>query len=102
MSYEIIEKLQREIAGYTDDPAFHQVGMVVEVGDGIARIKGLTKAVSQELLHIQTKSGDVPAIAFSLEEEFIGAIILARGEGVAVGDRVETYAVGNCRLLKQL
>ncbi len=88
MSYEIIEKLQREIAGYTDDPAFHQVGMVVEVGDGIARIKGLTKAVSQELLHIQTKSGDVPAIAFSLEEEFIGAIILARGEGVAVGDRV--------------
>ena len=88
MSYEIIEKLKREIAEHHDDPSFHAVGTVVEVGDGIARIKGLTKAVSQELLQIETSSGDVPAIAFSLEEEFIGAIILATGNGVSVGDRV--------------
>ena len=88
MSYEVIEKLKREIAGFKDDPQFHAIGTVVEVGDGIARISGLTKAVSQELLSIQTKVGDIPAIAFSLEEEFIGAIILAPVSGVRVGDRV--------------
>jgi F-type H+/Na+-transporting ATPase subunit alpha len=88
MSYEIIEKLKREIAGYEDDPSFHAVGTVVEVGDGIARIKGLTRAVSQELLHIETKAGNVSAIAFSLEEEFIGTIILGAANSVSVGDRV--------------
>ncbi len=89
MSYEIIEKLKREIAGFKDDPEFHAIGTVIETGDGIARISGLTKAVSQELLYIQTKEGDVPAIAFSLEEECIGSIILAPGTGVKVGDRVQ-------------
>ncbi|PIR83343.1 F0F1 ATP synthase subunit alpha [Candidatus Kaiserbacteria bacterium CG10_big_fil_rev_8_21_14_0_10_56_12] len=88
MSYEVIEKLKHEIAGFKDDPHFHAVGTVVEVGDGIARISGLTKAVSQELLAIHTSEGDIPSIAFSLEEEFIGAIILAPASGVKVGDRV--------------
>jgi len=88
MSYEIIEKLKRDIAGFTDDPKFHSIGTVMEVGDGIARISGLSKAVSQELLFIQTTDGDIPAIAFSLEEEFIGSILLAPVGGIKVGDRV--------------
>ncbi len=88
MSYEIVEKLKREIAGFKDDPKFQSVGTVVEVADGIARISGLKAAVSQELLSIRTSEGEVPAIAFSLEEEFIGAIILSEGSGVKVGDRV--------------
>jgi F-type H+-transporting ATPase subunit alpha len=88
MSYELIEKLKRDIIAHEDHPTVHNVGTVVEVGDGIARIKGLTKAVSQELLSITTTDGEVPAIAFSLEEEFIGAIVLASGNAVAVGDRV--------------
>ncbi len=88
MSYEIIQKIKREIAEFKDDPALRSVGMVVEVGDGIAKISGLSEALSQELLSIETVSGPVPAIAFSLEEQFIGSIILGDARGVKVGDRV--------------
>lgn len=88
MSYEIVEKLKREIGGWKDDPAVRKVGAVVETADGIARISGLSGALSQELLSIETKGGPVPCIAFSLEQEFIGAIILAEGARVSVGDRV--------------
>ena len=42
MSYEIIEKLKKEIAGYQDDTHFEHVGLVTEVGDGIAKISGLS------------------------------------------------------------
>ncbi|MES2953450.1 MAG: F0F1 ATP synthase subunit alpha [Patescibacteria group bacterium] len=88
MSYEIIQKIKREIAEFKDDPALRSVGTVVEVGDGIAKISGLSEALSQELLSIETASGAVPAIAFSLEEQFIGSIILGDASGVSVGDRV--------------
>ena len=44
MSFEIIEKLKKEISQYKDDTAFEHVGVVTEVGDGIAKISGLSKA----------------------------------------------------------
>jgi len=89
MSYEIIEKLKREIAGFKDDPKFHSIGTVIETADGIARISGLSSAVSQELLYIEAKGGDVPAVAFNLEDEFIGAVLFAEGSKVGVGARVK-------------
>jgi len=89
MSYEIIEKLKKEIAGYQDDTKFEHVGLVTEVGDGIAKISGLSKALSQELLNIESHGGDIAAIAFNLEESFIGAVILGDGQKVKVGDRVK-------------
>jgi F-type H+-transporting ATPase subunit alpha len=88
MSYEIIEKLRKEISDFKDDPRLAVIGTVVEVGDGIAKISGLSDAVSQELLQIDTKAGVVPAVAFSLEEQYIGAIILGEAKSVKVGDRV--------------
>src|SRR3989338_5645149 len=88
MSYEIVEKLKKEIAGFKDDPKLRAIGKVVEVGDGIARVSGLAGALSQELLTIETKSGGTSAIAFNLEEEFIGAVILGEANRVSVGDRV--------------
>lgn len=89
MSYEIIEKLKKEIAGYKDDTKFEHVGVVTEVGDGIAKISGLSRALSQELLNIESYGGDVAAIAFNLEESFIGAVILGDAQKVKVGDRVK-------------
>lgn len=89
MSYEIIEKLKKDIAGYKDDAQFEHVGLVTEVGDGISKISGLSKALSQELLNIQSHDGDVAAIAFNLEESFIGAVILGDAQKVKVGDRVK-------------
>ena len=88
MSYEIIEKIKREIAGFKDDPKFRSIGMVVETADGIARVSGLSAALSQELLEIEGKRGKVAAIAFNLEEEFIGAVLLGESDSVGIGDRV--------------
>src|SRR3989344_6860142 len=89
MNYDIIEKLKKEIEGFKDDPRFEDVGSVVEAGDGIAKISGLRKALSQELLSIETHAGEVFAVAFNLEENFIGAVILGDASSVRVGDRVK-------------
>jgi F-type H+-transporting ATPase subunit alpha len=89
MSYEIIEKLKNEIGGVKMEEGLRDVGVVTEWGDGIAKISGLSGALSQELLQIETSSGDVPALVFNLEENFIGAIILNEASGLRVGDRVK-------------
>jgi F-type H+-transporting ATPase subunit alpha len=57
MSYEIIEKLKRDIEGYKEKPEWQEIGRVIEVGDGIVRILGLRNAVSQEVLIIETIHG---------------------------------------------
>lgn len=88
MSYEIIEKLKKEIKDYRDDQKFEEVGIVNEFGDGIVKIAGLPGALSQELLTIETKDGSVPALVFNLEENFIGGVLLSEAPALSVGDRV--------------
>ncbi|HUC31554.1 MAG TPA: F0F1 ATP synthase subunit alpha [Candidatus Paceibacterota bacterium] len=88
MSYEIIEKLKKDIEGYKEKPEWAEVGRVIEVGDGIVRILGLRNAVSQEVLIIETVHGERPALALSLEEESIGGLVLGDFLSVAVGDTV--------------
>jgi len=88
MSYEIIEKLKKNIEGYKEKPEWNEIGRVIEVGDGIVRIIGLRNAVSQEVLIIETVHGDRPALALSLEEESIGSLVLGDFLSVAVGDTV--------------
>jgi len=90
MSYDIIEKLKKEIAGYKEEAALESVGTVVESGDGIARISGLRNALSQEILLIESDRKDVAALAFNLEENFIGAVILGETYEVRVGSRVRS------------
>ena len=89
MAYEIVEKLKKQIAGFKDETAFEDVGVVTETGDGIVKLSGLRKALSQELLTIDTESGPVSAVVFNLEEGFIGAVILGDALKVRVGDRVK-------------
>jgi F-type H+/Na+-transporting ATPase subunit alpha len=88
MSYEIIEQLKKAIEGYKESPEWESVGQVLEVGDGVARITGLKHAQSQEILLIETGSGDVAALALSLEEETIGALILGDDLHVSSGAKV--------------
>ncbi len=88
MSYDIIEKLKKEIEGFKDEAEFKNVGLVTETADGIAKITGLPNTLSQEILTIETKSGDVSALASNLEEASIGTIILGDYEKVKIGDRV--------------
>ncbi len=89
MAYEIIEKLKREIEGYKDKAAWAEVGRVLEVGDGIVKILGLRNAVSQEILMIETSHGPRKALALSLEEESIGALVLDDFLAIEVGNTVK-------------
>jgi F-type H+/Na+-transporting ATPase subunit alpha len=89
MSYDIVEKLKKEIEGFKDEAKFESVGFVVETGDGIARVSGLNNAKSMELLNIDTSTGSRSALAFNLEEQFIGVVILGDDTSVKVGDTVK-------------
>ncbi|PJA63495.1 MAG: F0F1 ATP synthase subunit alpha, partial [Candidatus Portnoybacteria bacterium CG_4_9_14_3_um_filter_44_9] len=89
MSYEIIEKLKREIEGYEEDSKWEEVGEVIEVGDGIVKILGLKNVLSQELLNIETSEGDRRAVALNLEEESVGALVLDDYLSVKSGDLVK-------------
>ncbi|MBI4121471.1 MAG: F0F1 ATP synthase subunit alpha [Candidatus Ryanbacteria bacterium] len=88
MQYDLVEKLKREIAEYREDPKVESVGTVVETGDGIARVSGLSGAKAQELLKIEAEGREIFALASNLEEHFIGAIILGESSNVRIGDRV--------------
>ena len=98
MPYEIVEKLKRQIDSFRDEAKFESVGQVIECGDGIAKISGLKNALNQELLSIETESGEVAALAFNLEEDAIGAVLLDEAEKITVGSRV--HATGRVLSIK--
>ncbi len=87
---EIKDVLLKQIENYEDELQAEEVGEVLEVKDGIARIYGLTNAMASEMLEIKaTKTGDVvTALALNLEEDNIGAVIMGEWTGLAEGDQV--------------
>jgi F-type H+/Na+-transporting ATPase subunit alpha len=89
MSYDIIEKLKKEIEGYKGKTDWEAVGKVIEVGDGIVKLLGLPKTLSQEILIIETEQGERRAVALNLEEETIGALVLDDYTAVKTGDTVK-------------
>src|SRR3989338_4021475 len=89
MSYDIIQKLQKEIEGFKDEAAWEEVGSVTEVGDGIVKITGLRKTLSQEVLSIETSGGERRALALNLSEDSIGALVLDDYLSIKTGDAVK-------------
>src|ERR1700752_4750422 len=87
---EIVSVLQSEISRYRDRLDVREVGRVLEVGDGIARIYGLSGVMSGEMVEF-TRTG-VRGQAFNLEENSVGVIILGDYLEIAEGDEVR--AVG--------
>jgi F-type H+-transporting ATPase subunit alpha len=81
----IIQQLKEKIAGFQPDVAVEKVGTVIEVGDGIARISGLTQVASMEMLDF---GNNILGVALNLEENTIGAIILGQYEHIKQGDTV--------------
>jgi F-type H+-transporting ATPase subunit alpha len=81
---EIKGILLQEIEQYEEELQAEEVGEVLEVRDGIARIYGLTRAMASEMLEIISgDSGDVvTALALNLEEDNIGAVVLGNWLGV--------------------
>src|SRR3989441_4486423 len=84
---EITSILKQEISGFEQQINVSEVGTVIEVGDGIARIYGLRGAMAGELLEFQ--NGTMGQV-FNLEEESIGAVIFGDYLGIKEGDTVKT------------
>src|SRR5438105_10287167 len=84
---EITSILKNEIANFEQQLQVSNVGTVIEVGDGIARIYGLRSAMAGELLEFQ--NGTMGQV-FNLEEESIGAVIFGDYLGIKEGDTVKT------------
>ncbi|MDH5590223.1 MAG: F0F1 ATP synthase subunit alpha, partial [Gemmatimonadota bacterium] len=87
---EIKGVLLSEIEHYEEELHAEEIGEVLEVKDGIARIYGLTKAMASEMLEI-TPSGSgeaVTALALNLEEDNIGAVIMGQWTHLHEGDQV--------------
>jgi F-type H+-transporting ATPase subunit alpha len=83
---EISRILQQQIAGFDETVTAQNVGTVIEVGDGIARIWGLSNAMYSELLEFP--KSNVRALALNLEEDTVGAIILGPYTDISEGDEV--------------
>ena len=90
MNDSIVEKLKKEIAGVNVSVKQEVVGRIVETGDGIAKASGLPLVKSQEMLVIETAKGPVSGIAFNLEEDLVGIIVLGESLDVKEGDLVKT------------
>jgi F-type H+-transporting ATPase subunit alpha len=88
---EIKSVLLGEIERYEEDLRAEEIGEVLEVKDGIARIYGLTGTMSSEMLEItptRAESQPVTALALNLEEDNIGAVILGDWTLIQEGDQV--------------
>src|SRR6478736_2604499 len=83
---EITNILKQEIAGFEQRVQVSEVGTVIEVGDGIARIYGLRNAMAGELLEFE--NGTMGQV-FNLEEDSIGAVIFGNYREIKEGDTVK-------------
>jgi len=84
---EITNILKQEIAGFEQRVQVSEVGTVIEVGDGIARVYGLRNAMAGELLEFE--NGTMGQV-FNLEEETIGAVIFGNYLEIKEGDTVKS------------
>jgi F-type H+-transporting ATPase subunit alpha len=82
---EIAESLRKHVEGWTPSVVRGEVGRVIEAGDGIARVAGLPGAMANELLEFP---GGVLGIAFNLDVDEIGCIVLGEAAHIQEGDQV--------------
>jgi F-type H+-transporting ATPase subunit alpha len=84
---ELLREIEAQIAGVKTEVARENVGTVREIGDGVAKIEGLTGAMMNEMLDF---GNGVMGLALNLEETEVGAVILGDHTGIAEGDEVKT------------
>ncbi len=83
---EIKSVIKKEIESYKSELEVSEVGTVLEVGDGIARLYGLEKAMAGEMLEFQN---GINGLVFNLEENSIGAVVLGDYLKIQEGDSVK-------------
>jgi len=84
---QITGDLQKQIASFEPEISIRDVGTVIEAGDGIARVAGLSNVKSQELVKFQN---GVFGIAFNLEKDSVGVIIMGDYAGIVEGMTVRS------------
>src|SRR6476469_10616373 len=82
---DITAAIRKNLEGFTPDVSLTQVGRVVEVGDGIARVSGLPDAAVNELLEFES---GLLGLALNLDEESIGAVVLGEVDSIEEGQTV--------------
>lgn len=84
---EISSVIKEQIKRYSSQMSVADVGTVIQVADGIARIHGLEKAMQGELLEFP---GEVHGMVLNLEEDNVGAVLLSDAANINEGDTVRT------------
>ncbi len=82
---EISAILKQQLSGFKTESELEEVGTVLQVGDGIARVYGLSKAQAGELVEFEN---GVQAIVLNLEEDNVGVVLLGPGDGIKEGSTV--------------
>ncbi|HEY4327251.1 MAG TPA: F0F1 ATP synthase subunit alpha [Mucilaginibacter sp.] len=83
---EVSAILRQQLAGFKSESELEEVGTVLQVGDGIARVYGLTKVQSGELVEFGT---GLRGIVLNLEEDNVGVVLLGRSDDIKEGDTVK-------------
>lgn len=83
---EISSILKQQLEGFKSVSELNEVGTVLTVGDGIARIYGLSNVQANELIEFDN---GIKGIALNLEEDNVGAVLLGSSEGIREGDTVK-------------
>ena len=86
-SDEIKEILEKQLEGYDKETDISEVGTVIEVGDGIAKVYGLKDAMSSEL--VEFDSG-LSGLVLNLDENTVGVVIFGESRMIKEGDKVKT------------
>jgi F-type H+/Na+-transporting ATPase subunit alpha len=84
---DLLKELEAEIAGVKTATARQNVGVIREVGDGVARVEGLTDAMLNEMLDL---GHGITGLALNLEETEVGVIVLGDYTQLEEGDEVRT------------
>jgi F-type H+-transporting ATPase subunit alpha len=93
---EITNILKEQISGLKSEAELQEIGTVLQVGDGIARIYGLNNVQSGELIEFDN---GVQGIALNLEEDNVGAVLLGSSEGIKEGSTCKrTHHIASIRV----
>ena len=82
---EVSAILRQQLSGFKSESELEEVGTVLQVGDGIARVYGLTKVQSGELVEF---ADGLQGIVLNLEEDNVGVVLLGQSDNVKEGDTV--------------
>ncbi len=85
---EISAILRKQLSGFESEVDIYDVGTVLQVGDGIARVYGLSQVMSSELVEFPN---DVFGMVLNLEEDSVGCVLFGDTTLVKEGDTVKAY-----------